>query len=227
MAVRNSLIFRSVFGDAEMMTRIRPVLAGQMALLDHVKDGVSYINRVWGTGNAYGYPANASSLFSVSNPGAPYGTAGQPLSWYIWAISGAPYLSMDSNPSDAAGVISALNSYYQNRVKGWFDAYDSYAAQNGVKVACYEGGLEITATPATVAAQTLPAMRDLLVDYLEYFFSKPTSDKFMYYALATNWNVELYGLNNSTASETTAAPPAAGQRSYKWDAVKQVIADGH
>jgi hypothetical protein len=210
MAVRNSLVFRSVFGDGDMMTRVRPVLAGQMALLDHVKDGASYIQRVWGPGNAYGYPGDASGAFSIENPGAPYGTAGQPVSWYLWAISGAPYIQLGSGTDVIAQMQQTLDAYLKPR----FDEHEAYAASLGVKMTCYEGGFEIPANAATTAALSDPRLTGVLLDYLGYFFSKPSSDAFMYYALVTHWGAEQYGLSGSTVSEATPA----------WDAILQVAA---
>jgi hypothetical protein len=213
MAVRNSLVFRTVFGDAEMMTRVRPVLAGQMANLGHVQDGVSYIQRVWGPANAYGYPAGASAAFSITNPGASYGSSGHTIDWYIYAISGAPYIDLGSG----SDTIAQLQDYLNRNVKGWFDAHDKYATTLGIKVACYEGGFEIPADSATTAALSDPRVTALLVDYLGYFFAKPSSDVFMYYTLVSRLGREQYGLSADTTSEATPA----------WNAVLQVIAAGH
>jgi hypothetical protein len=213
MAVRNSLIFRSVFGDAEMMTRVRPVLAGQMANIEHVADGVRYIERVWGPGNPYGYPANAGPVFTIPNPGAAAGSSGQPVSWYVYAISGAPYIELGNGPD----IVGQMRDYLNSALKPAFDAHDAYAASLGIKVACYEGGFEIPADAATTAALRDPAITGLLVDYLDYFFAKSTSDVFMYYALVSKIGDEQYGLSSDTTSEATPA----------WNAVLQVIAQGH
>ena len=201
-----SLLCRKVFGDSDMMTRVRPILAGQMANIGHVQDGAEYIKRVWGSGNSYSYPANATSCWATGyNPGIG-GTSGQPLNWYIWAIAGAPYLGADNGTTPAN-----FRTYYTQQVQGWMTTHNSYALTNNVKVCCYEGGFEagsssgaVTTMTSAVGSSTGNALQQLITDYLTYWYSLSQSDLFCYYALATNYaSGELYGLSDNLTNNNT------------------------
>jgi len=115
---RISETFRSVFGDGEMMSRVRPVLAWQVGGTNTIDGMIKYAQR--------NYP-------------------NRPASGYIYAISGAPYFSVGARQTAADltsdEILSALDTSVQSLPRIFAYEYGAYVAKkNGVKWLAYEGG---------------------------------------------------------------------------------------
>jgi hypothetical protein len=113
-----SLIFRQVFGDAAMMTRVRPLLMGQLGFANGpLFQGVYFLQ------NYYNNPAQ------VSNP--------KPPKYYFYGLGGSGYYN-PKNPTSPDAVFADLSN------KGeWAKALQQdadYAAAFGLKRIAYEGG---------------------------------------------------------------------------------------
>jgi hypothetical protein len=193
LAVRHSLIFRGVFGDADMMTRVRPVLATQLARYATTDQPLDYIRTVWGPGNTYGNPE-------------------QPVSYYLYALAGAPYV--ETLPADAGNgsmtvddVFESMTTYAAESVYAWITANKAYADGAGIKLVAYEGGQHLLPSQGSaaskLAAQMDPRMRTVTFDLLQRWFDSG-GDLFAYYELCTAWSQFGYwGLGTDIGSEYT------------------------
>jgi hypothetical protein len=139
LAVRHSLIFRSVFGDAAMMTRVRPVLATQHGYQATTSHPLAYINALWGPSSSN------TTICGYTNPK-------QPVNYYLYALATAPYfpngLETMSTASAAALLTDTLYQLDYTHAPGNAadETYPSMtwnaaiAATNGLKYFAYEGG---------------------------------------------------------------------------------------
>jgi len=122
--VEISNIFRGVFGDSDMMTRVRPVLE-------------------WQQGNGQ---ATASTMLTFidnwyGNRDGNHVTTPRPVNYYIWGGSGSAYYNPD-NSSDSLTLSNIWSSESMDPAN-WagnqtIDA--SWAAMFGLKRTAYEGG---------------------------------------------------------------------------------------
>lgn len=115
---RISEAFRAVFGDGEMMTRVRPVLAWQAGGSYHMDNMLKYAQRV--------YP-------------------NRPINSYIYAISGAPYYGLLDKASDntltKADVLDKLSSSIDKAFTISRYEHNAFLAKkHNVKWIAYEGG---------------------------------------------------------------------------------------
>ena len=135
-------IFRTVWGTAAINTRVRPVLAGQMANSFIVTEGINLIDT--------GFNVRPNSVF--------------------YAISGAPYIFPSANnlASDdevpgltAAQLLTAMGSGLSNAPNANSYQYESHlglATWHNLKVLAYEGGFD------TFGSQNIAAKRDANLD---------------------------------------------------------------
>lgn len=178
-----SNIFRSVFGDAQMMTRVRPVLPGQMANSGTVTQPLNYLRDRW-TGGA---------------------------SRYVYAITGAPYFrdsGADSRTDLTLDIaFNEMSSYIETRIVPWIDAWASAASTHGVKMVAYEGGQHLIGSGSIdvkMAAQRDQRMRTLIGNLYTHWFNGG-GEVFMYYSLCSGWNqYGSWGLSNDISSEAGA-----------------------
>lgn len=149
--VQISNIFRSVFGDDAMITRVRPILAGQMIYSEGIKTGLKYIFDQYG-----------------------------PVNNFIYAIAGAPYFNLGSidnyNNLTATDVLNTLQKN-ANSLKydpGMID-YAAQAAWHNIRVLAYEGGPD-TYGPNNIQAKknaTLDSATEaLIIGYLNDWYGK-------------------------------------------------------
>jgi hypothetical protein len=212
LAVRTSNLFRAVFGDEAMMTRVRPVLATQVVRHDTSTLPLDYIREVWGgrTGerNAYGKMAH-------------------PVSHYLYALAVAPYVHVPRGDryGSADEVLDAMVATLQktepNALLPSIDFQARTARTHGLKLVAYEGGQHVVGEDgsgaAKLAAQSSPRMRDEVLLPLFRHWDRAGGDLFLYYALcAGNSDYGYWGLSDDIRSE--AGP--------KWDAVKAMAAGG-
>jgi hypothetical protein len=57
-------LFRAVFGDAAMMTRVRPVLEGQLGYTEPLKQGLLFLENVYGNPGNYIYGCGGSAYYN-------------------------------------------------------------------------------------------------------------------------------------------------------------------
>jgi hypothetical protein len=110
-----SKIFRSVFGDAEMMTRVRPLLE-------------------WQYGNAQDSARQTLGFLD--------GFYSQPVNWFLWGGGGAAYSGV--NNTDAGSVDAIYDSGLNHDVVPGTIAVDAaFARSYGLHDVAYEGGFQI------------------------------------------------------------------------------------
>jgi len=191
-----SNLFRGVFGDAEMMTRVRPVLPGQIANAGTISEPLEYLAARHG------------------------GAAG-----YLYAVTGAPYVTVkDDDAGTRAGltvdaIFAEMTSYAEVSVHGWMRSYARLARRHGLAMLAYEGGQHLYGTGSTkakLAAQLDPRMKAVLLqNYANWYASG--GELFMHYNLCSGWGRHgAWGLSSDITSE--AGP--------KWEAIAQLAAAG-
>ena len=225
LAVRHSLIFREVFGDAAMMTRVRPILATQHARYATTDEPLKYIRAVW---------------------------TAHPVSYYIYALATAPYttnathvtspdtmlndLIAGLNETTAGSIVPAMRWNYQT------------ANSFGVKYVAYEGGDNLIpelmpggATTTTITNATNasfdPVLGARMGANLDVNTGLPLGDQsnYIYGRLFKEWAAANGGLfmhftlgeNAGAGSMFGLCPPSSQSKSDcrletgpKWDAVK-------
>ena len=201
LVLRTSNIFRSVFGDAEMMTRVRPVLARQLVNYDTYDQPLNYLNAVFGKRNAYGNP-------------------GHPISYYLYGIAGAPYFSTadaDVGRQDLTvdTIFPSIEIHLATVIYPAVDRLVSKAAKWGIVPLGYEGGQGLVpqqgSGAAKLAAQMDPRMTTTTLEVLDYW-TTAGGGVLNYYTLASQWGSHGYwGLSTDITSEATP----------KWDAIKK------
>jgi hypothetical protein len=197
---RISEIFRSVFGDADMMARVRPVLAAQIDNSGTLHAPLEYLEAVHGPGNRFGNPPH-------------------PVSYLVYAGSGAPYvgLSRDADGLTVDQIFDQMTSQLHGDVLPAITSAKKTCDRYGIRLIAYEGGQHLVgkrSLQAKVAAQDDPRMKDILVRVMRHWFDSGAG-LFAYYSLCSTYGeYGSFGLSNDITSEATP----------KWGAVKQVAA---
>ena len=195
---RVSAIFRSVFGDAEMMTRVRPVLAAQIDNSGTLHAPLEYLEAVHGPGNRFGNPP-------------------VPIPSILYAVSGAPYVGLkrDGDGLTVDDVFDQMTSQLHESVLPSITSAKRTADRYGVRLVAYEGGQHLVgrrSLAAKVAAQDDPRMKDLLVRLLRHWFDTG-GELFAFYSLCSTWGEHgSFGLSRDIAVD----------RNAKWQAVREV-----
>jgi hypothetical protein len=185
--VQIARIFREVFGEEAMNTRVRPVLASQSANPFMTRLQLEYIAKY------HGEPAK-----------------------YIYGIAGAPYFGPDRKISDKddASVEELINSIKAD--PGYMKVMAAYAVlarYYRVHHLCYEGGLGIEGEKNLankIKVNRDPRIAGALTDYLNTWYGTG-GELFMYYNLTsmyTKWG--CWGL-----TDTISVPPARQTPKYK------------
>jgi hypothetical protein len=147
-AAQISTIFRDVFGDAQMMSRIRPVLAWQQD--DGQATGSLALDFV-------------DRYFGAARPDAPIP---HPVNWFFYGGGGSAYYNPENgNPDLTLASIWGSETFDLERWRSrlWRDAYLTIAY--GLKRVAYEGGPSmdgIESAEAKRAAWGDPRMTDLI-----------------------------------------------------------------
>ena len=178
-----SNIFRGVFGDGAMMTRVRPVMMTQLTasgrmLYDESKMLFDYYNHMAGT--------------FTTTPAQP---AAHPPSYYIYASGGSGYYD-PQNPGvtsatalfDDPGMLPPgyTGTYGPVGMRPSVQADVRYTAAMGVKRIAYEGGpnletgVNVTNYAVTSAAVNDARMRTAMINMHEEW-SANSGDLFVYY----------------------------------------------
>ncbi len=165
-------IFRSVFGDAQMMTRIRPVFEFQY---DNAQDtahiGLSFLDA---------YYNNADVVPHVSNP--------HPVNYYLWGAGGASYFG---GSHDDATTVNGIftdqipNATYVHNVQveaAWSKAF-------GLQTVAYEGGWAVggdTPNSTQAAARFDPRAKQALLDAQNEFDQAGGDVNILFYLTGSN-----------------------------------------
>ena len=224
LAVRMSILFRQVFGDGEMMTRVRPVWAGQIGYGSGAAGQVQYmaptaalkyVTSVWGPSSAF------ATINGQPNPK-------QAANYYLYGIAGAPYNDWSGTTSDA--LFASWNSRLAG-LKTALENWDLVASTNGMKTLTYEGGNQMSSAAITVA-QGDPRYQTALTDLVHAFWQAPrgTSDVYAHFRLSCS-------ANNSGLGYPAAAPYGNGnylssylativdRKTPGWDAMRALRAE--
>jgi hypothetical protein len=189
-------LFREVFGDREMMTRIRPVLPAQLANAGTLSEPLAYL-------------------------AARHGGAAK----YLYAVTGAAYVTVfNDDAGNRAGltvdsIFSEMTSYAEVNAHAWMKTFARLGRDHGLRLLAYEGGQHLTgkgSAAAKLAAQVDPRMKEvLLLNYANWYGSG--GELFVYYNLCSGWNGHgAWGLSADINSE--AGP--------KWAAITELAAAG-
>jgi hypothetical protein len=198
-AMQVSDIFRSVYGDAAMMSQVRPVLAGQIANYG-TYSGLSYLDRRY-AGTAH----------------------------YLYGIAGAPYIDIvdESLPLTVDQIFTEMGSYQAAYLTPWISQLATTAQAHGIKALAYEGGQTLYPYQGNVAnklaAQTDQRMKAQTVSLFRTWVAAG-ADLFCYFSLSSQWNNAGYwGLSPDITYDIDADPayPTA-EAMPKWGAVKQI-----
>ena len=166
--VEISNAFRSVFGDADMMTRVRPVLMSQLGYADGPLLQEMHLMQDY-----YNNPAN------VGTP--------RPPSYYVYGIGGSAYY----NPSDK----SSVNQIFATMASGFasdLQADANWALAFGVKRIAYEGGPSLDSTGNSTqdanqaAAWIDPRMKQVVIDE-QNLWSQNAGDLLVYFQIAGDY----------------------------------------
>jgi hypothetical protein len=187
LAARMSVLFRRVFGDADMMTRVRPVFAWQLANGGQTGSALSYLNAVWNN------PANPTVNGYEAN---------HPVSWYLYGIAGAPYVPWTGSTSDE--LFASWSATLAGTVTPWLNAYDQLASTHGIRSLAYEGGNE-RSSAAITQAQTDARYATALSDVTHAFWNTPRGTADLY----VHFRMDCSG-NNSGLGIPAAAPYGDG-----------------
>jgi hypothetical protein len=209
-SVEISNIFRSVFGDAAMGTRIRPVLMSQLT-----NAGATLRNQTHMLLNYY------DNLIGNS------GTAHAP-SYYFYGAGGSGYYS-------PASVVSSLDAFFADHgmtptgtitnqygsfsMTSWFQDDMKLVAAMGLKRIAYEGGPDlgytnaVAQTQAIVEAAVLDSRMTTAIVNMHDAWSSNGGDLFMYYRSAgdAQWSFtqDVYNLNTKKLNAIDALNAAA------------------
>lgn len=123
MTVRASEIFRSTFGDAQMMTRIRPVLMWQKSWNDLANRIFSFID---------GYYNKRDSRSNRSTP--------HPVNYYVWGGGASTYFNTDPDaPVPTINQIWEAGTFNVSNFYNTIDNDANFAKIYGLQYASYEG----------------------------------------------------------------------------------------
>ncbi|WP_372522140.1 hypothetical protein [Sulfuricaulis sp.] len=171
-------IFRSVFGNSAMMTRVRPVLAGQLGRPVVITQGLEFIANVFGPPNRYFYAIAPAVYFDIDN-------------------TTRTDLTVDQIFAELPAQVAALkNDVLLHTV--WAQYYK-------LKNMAYEGGPGLAGSEslnAKLAANRDPRMKNLIVQLYNDWFSAG-GNLFLYVGLASKWgNSGSWGLSDDITQPT-------------------------
>ncbi len=162
-------IFRSVFGDAAMMTRVRPVLCGQFSQPESIRQPLEFLESV------YGAPKR-----------------------YLFAIAGAPYFGLrpeDSLRTDL--TVDQIFALLPPRIEGnrqFAITWSVWARYYGLRQMSYEGGEHLVGTAslqAKIDANRDARMGTMIEQALRNWFQSG-GDQYEFFTAASGYS--QYGM---------------------------------
>ena len=185
--VNASRLCREVVGDANMMTRFRPVISGQSSYPFMGRISISYLKCVygghawataWASGNfPGGYIAGQLDTPEDGISVNQFGNTARPLSYWIYGYAVAPYV----NGSSVSELYSNLNGSVRDDMLTAIS--DAHVA--GIEALAYEGGIE------SYHSYTEDGLDTVIEDMVGYW-SDNGGGLFMYYAFAGNVGSGIY-----------------------------------
>ena len=178
-------IFRSVFGDAAMMSRVRPVFATQVVLPYVSEIGLNFIAAV------YGPPAR-----------------------YFYAMAGAPYFNLGSQQRvEGLSTDQILHAMEQSVADlpriNQFEKNQALASWYGLRWLAYEGGTD-TFGPGSLGAKKAanldPRMQGICERYLSTWYQSGGQLFMWFNAGAGNWDTQYGAWELSTDLAITDTP---------------------
>jgi len=201
-AVNVSTIFRRVFGDDQMMTRVRPVLMSQL-------------------GNTFSWLGSELDFIEDYFDNPTYQATPHPVSYYLYGAGGSAY----EEPDLSKGSATTVDDIFNTMPKG-FNQYlqddMNYVGAFGLKRIAYEGGPSLDnltanqSVPAAVlqAAWNDPRMRTEVVQN-HNTWSADGGDLLMYFASTGDYHwgftTDPFNLNTpklNAIDDLNAAPAA-------------------
>ncbi len=178
-------IFRSVFGDAAMMSRIRPVFATQVVNVYASQLGLDFIDSV------YGPPAQ-----------------------YFYAMAGAPYFNLGKQQRveglSTDQVLQAMEQSVSDLPRiNEFEKNQALASWYGLPWLAYEGGADSFGPgshDAKMNANLDPRMEDLCRRYLNSWYQSGGQLFMWFNAGAGNWNTQYGAWELTTDLSITDTP---------------------
>ena len=171
-------IFRSVFGDAAMMTRVRPVLASHVARPIVLTQGLEFIERTYGLPSKFFYAAAGTTYFNILNDTRTTLTVDQ--------IFAELPVQLKVGLQEQT-TFTAVCQYYK------------------LKNVAYEGGPHLygeASLDAKVAANRDPRMKDMILQNYKNWFSAG-GDLNVYFNLASPWDkYGSWGLTDNLEQDT-------------------------
>ncbi|HLZ66877.1 MAG TPA: PA14 domain-containing protein [Aliidongia sp.] len=177
--VRISSLFRSVWGDTAMMTKVRPVFEWQYGNAGNTASiGMTYLEN---------YYDNADGVAHVAAP--------HPASYYLWGGGAGWYQSANS-----AGASSVSAIYASGETVPTTQADATWTLGFGLHEMGYEGGFEIggdTPTALQLAANLDPNAQAFETTAIRKFFQLGGNMPFIFNAAGAT----AYGLANPTIAD--------------------------
>jgi hypothetical protein len=171
-------IFRSVFGDGAMMTRVRPVLASHVARPIVLTQGLEFIARAYGPPSTFFYAAAGTTYFNIEN---------------------------DTRTDLTVDQIFAELPAQLEVVRQQQAAFTAVCRNYKLKSFAYEGGPHLVgeaSVDAKVAANRDPRMKDMIVQNYKNWFAAG-GDLHVYYNLASPWGkFGSWGLTDNIEQDT-------------------------
>ncbi len=159
MGVKISTIFREVFGDDQMMTRVRPLLCEQVGNGQGTVSGA-----LWFLFDYFGNPDN------VAIP--------HPPKYFFYGVACAPYYNPDPTAS-INDIWTSGNFNGNNFATNLIETDAQLTATFGLPLCAYEGGPEMSLGTTGPAAWSDPRMTDLIVQN-HHIFSQYGGELFTY-----------------------------------------------
>ncbi|GCE12903.1 carbohydrate-binding protein [Tengunoibacter tsumagoiensis] len=150
-ALNVSKIFRSIYGDSAMGSRVRPLLFWQYADLNNTaEDELLFLND---------YYNNADGIQHVSDP--------HPLSYYFWGGGGAVYFNSNN---DSASSVDALfaSGIPQDSYQNMINIEARWARSYGLHFMSYEGSWGISGTVGDQGRVDARAKQALITSFNDF-----------------------------------------------------------
>lgn len=200
-SVAISNMFRAVFGDSSMMSRIRPVLATQAVNGNTFHQQAILLQNYYNNGDGDHWPSGDGPTLAANTGSAytaPADGQAHPPSYYFYSIGGAPYIDPTENGGNLTDTTNALTTGNMV-VATWQNQYllpgMRYAPMLGLKHATYEGGpgpwveSQVWYDATQIKRPASPNMTEKVLDH-QRGFDAMGGDLFVYYALggSKRWN---------------------------------------
>ncbi len=155
-AAEMSAVWRSVWGDSAMMSRVRPVASGQLSYDTELIWGLEFVHNWFNNGDGN----------HVATP--------HPVNYYFYGCGGSNYTGGPTSPGDDPDRVTDGVSQIA-RMEGYEEEEAGLAAIYGLKRCAYEGGVWTTA-----ANYSLPRIEEAMVRY-HALWDKYGCDLLVYY----------------------------------------------